>query len=67
MSLAAQLRAAATAVDGTHLYLSTACLHGDHWHCRSAVTADGDPKAPGTCKFCEAVCACDECDHAGGR
>jgi hypothetical protein len=48
---------------GEHLYLSTACLHGEHQHCRSAVNADGQPKQPGTCKFCDAVCVCPDCDH----
>jgi hypothetical protein len=49
--------------DGQHHYLSTACLHGQHDHCRSAVTADGQAKQPGTCKFCPAVCMCLDCEH----
>lgn len=49
---------------GSHHYLSTACLHGRHDHCRSTTAADGTTKQPGTCKFCGAVCACPACDHA---
>jgi len=41
-----------------HDYLSTACLHEVHQHCRSAVNEDGQPKVPGTCKFCSARCRC---------
>lgn len=41
-----------------HDYLSTACLHEVHTHCRSAVNHDGQPKVPGTCKFCSAPCRC---------
>lgn len=52
-----------TPADGEHVYLSTACLHGQHEHCRSAVAADGGRKKPGTCKFCGAVCVCPVCDH----
>jgi GNAT superfamily N-acetyltransferase len=48
-----------------HAYLSTACLHGEHEHCRSTVNAAGGEKTPGTCKFCTAVCRCSECDHGG--
>lgn len=32
--------------DATHFYLSTACLHGEHVHCRLA------------CKFCGSECQC---------
>lgn len=59
------LRDAVTRPDATHFYLSTSCLHGDHEHCRSAVNVDGDPKRPGTCKHCGAVCRCQECRHGG--
>lgn len=48
---------------GEHVYLSTACLHGQHEHCRSAVAVDGGIKEPGTCKFCGAACVCPACDH----
>lgn len=49
----------------THVYLSTACLHGEHEHCRSTTRHDGSgSKTPGTCKFCGAVCICAQCDHA---
>lgn len=57
-------RAPAAEADASeHVYLSTACLHGQHEHCRSAVAADGGAKKPGTCKFCGAVCVCPVCDH----
>lgn len=49
--------------DGTHVYISTACLHGEHEHCRSTVNAAGGPKTPGTCKWCSAVCQCAVCSH----
>lgn len=42
-----------------HDYLSTACHHGVHDHCRSATSIDGGTKEPGTCKFCDAKCRCD--------
>jgi hypothetical protein len=56
-----------------HVYLSTACLHGQHGYCRApTVTRDGEwetvgpsyvsqrdePKAPARCKFCPAECVC---------
>lgn len=56
-----RLYLAALGPAGEHLYLSTACLHGAHEHCRS--TVDGGVKVPATCKFCDAVCMCTECDH----
>jgi hypothetical protein len=58
VTLADTLRAATSGPDGTHLYLSTSCVHGVHEHCRSAVNVDGGPKAPGTCKHCPARCVC---------
>jgi hypothetical protein len=63
MSVADDLRAAMTGPSGEHLYLSTSCLHGDHEHCRSFVNVEGGAKTPGTCKFCAAVCICEQCDH----
>jgi hypothetical protein len=47
---------------GEHYYLSTSCFHGVHEHCRSAVNIYGNPKEPGTCKWCPAVCIC-RCHH----
>lgn len=38
-----------------HVYISTACHHGEHGKCRN------------TCKYCDAPCACRECDHASAR
>lgn len=43
--------------DGTHYYLSTGCLHGEHGYCRNARGQAG-PKKPGVCKFCEGKCRC---------
>jgi len=57
-----------------HVYLSTACLHGQHGYCSApTVTRDGEwstvgpsytterdaPKNPAKCKFCQARCVCD--------
>ncbi len=42
---------------GRHDYLSTACLHDRHDHCKATVGTTG-PKKPGVCKFCEAPCRC---------
>lgn len=62
-----------------HIYLSTACLHGEHGYCVApTVTRNGrwstigpsysanpgDPKRPATCKFCNADCIC-FCHHDG--
>lgn len=53
-----------TAITGTHRYLSTACLHGDRDHCRSAVALSGAAKEPGTCKWSTTeVCVCPVCNH----
>ncbi len=41
-----------------HVYLSTACLHGEHDYCNSMVGAQG-VKRPAQCKFCEATCICE--------
>ncbi len=46
---------------GTHEYLSTACLHGEHGYCQSATGSNGDTqwaKVPASCKFCGAPCTC---------
>lgn len=45
------------AADGTHLYLSTGCLHGEHGYCQSN-TGLGGAKKPASCKFCAAPCLC---------
>ena len=42
-----------------HRYLSTACLHGIHEHCQAKVNLEGEPKLPGTCKWCGSRCVCD--------
>lgn len=39
------------------MYLSTACLHGEHVYCRSHVGISGR-KTPAQCKFCTAPCVC---------
>jgi hypothetical protein len=44
--------------DGTHDYLSTACLHELHDYCQCDTRPDGQPKIPGKCKFCDARCRC---------
>ena len=51
--------------DPRHTYLSTACLHAQqegreelHEYCRCKTTLDGEPKIPGTCKWCGAPCIC---------
>ena len=44
--------------DGQHRYLSTACLHGHHAHCQCDTNLQGQPKIPGTCKWCKAPCIC---------
>lgn len=46
-----------SAEDGAHVYLSTACHHGEHGYCRCDEGRYG-PKVPGTCKFCAAPCRC---------
>lgn len=40
-----------------HVYLSTACLHGEHGYCQ-AVTGRCGSKTPAVCKFCSAPCVC---------
>lgn len=47
--------------DGTyvqHVYLSTACLHEIHEHCKSPKALDGEDKLPATCKWCATPCVC---------
>lgn len=56
------LMAAITLPDGTHLYLSTACMHGRHRACGIRQFARGDLTPP-HCKHCASVCVCPECDH----
>lgn len=45
-----------------HVYLSTACLHGEHGYCQHHTGLSG-AKTPGVCKFCAAPCVC-ECHQA---
>jgi uncharacterized protein YfaP (DUF2135 family) len=45
--------------DGEHIYLSTACLHGQHGYCKADTTGTGGPKIAARCKFCPAGCVCD--------
>jgi hypothetical protein len=42
---------------GTHRYLSTSCLHGDHSYCQGKTGLSG-AKTPARCKFCHAPCIC---------
>jgi hypothetical protein len=59
------LRAAVlTLATGRHHYVATGCIHGNHAHCRSTVSATGGGKNPGTCKFCPATCECGRCNHS---
>lgn len=46
-----------------HLYLSTACHHGEHAYC-AAMTGYQGAKRPAQCKFCRAPCIC-ECHKRG--
>ncbi len=46
----------------SHVYRSTACLHGLHDRCASEKTLAGGPKVPAVCKWCSAPCVCD-CGH----
>lgn len=61
--ITARLQAAAHRLAGTHLYLSTGCLHGQHAYCQ-AMTGHAGAKRPATCKFTDeygctpCVCAC---------
>lgn len=45
-----------------HVYLSTACLHGEHGYCQHHTGLSG-AKTPGVCRFCAAPCVC-ECHAA---
>jgi hypothetical protein len=42
---------------GTHVYLSTGCLHGQHGYCQGKTGKSG-AKQPARCKFCKAACTC---------
>lgn len=44
--------------DGSHRYLSTSCLHGDHGHCGGALNHEGEAKVPTACKRCDSTCVC---------
>lgn len=46
---------------GSHHYLSTGCLHGDHGYCQGKTGKVG-AKKPAACKFCGAACGC-PCHH----
>lgn len=52
----------APGTSGSHDYLSTACLHGDHNDCGIKQRERGEPGPP-HCKYCDAVCICTICDH----
>lgn len=41
-----------------HVYLSTACLHGEHDYCNAMIGYAGE-KRPARCKFCDATCICE--------
>jgi hypothetical protein len=54
-------------LDGTHRYVSTSCIHGDHRYCATQATRpDGTEKIPATCKFGGEPCQCTDpaCPHA---
>jgi hypothetical protein len=42
---------------GTHVYLSTSCLHDTHGYCQGNTGLSG-AKKPARCKFCGAPCQC---------
>lgn len=42
----------------SHVYLSTACLHGRHDYCQGREGQAG-PKEPAVCKFCSSRCVCE--------
>jgi hypothetical protein len=46
-----------------HVYVSTACLHGQHGRCGTLQHERGDGGAP-HCKYCKSICACPYCGHA---
>ncbi|GFE20089.1 hypothetical protein [Streptomyces nigrescens] len=52
-----RIRAAAGAEQGSHAYLSTGCLHGEHGYCQAHTGLSG-AKTPAQCKFCGANCQC---------
>lgn len=41
-----------------HVYLSTACLHGNCRHCQATTNLEGEDKIPATCKWCGNYCVC---------
>lgn len=47
----------------THVYLSTACLHGHHDYCAGTLRQDGGTKEPACCKWCGSPCVCTTCNH----
>lgn len=49
--------------DGTHLYWSTHCRHGNHAACSATELAPGLPRQPAQCKTCGAPCRCPHCHH----
>lgn len=51
--------------DGTHVYHSTHCRHGNHEACKATKLAPGVPRRPAQCKTCGAPCVCPDCDHGG--
>jgi hypothetical protein len=60
------IRCTPPVADGTHRYLSTSCLHGQHDYCK-ATTGRVGPKTPAVCKFCDAPCICTVCHDQAGR
>lgn len=50
---------------GTHRYLSTGCLHGEHAYCQGN-TGKAGAKKPASCKWCGTGCLC-PCHRKAGR
>lgn len=44
--------------DGTHIYWSTHCRHGNCEACSATELAPGVPRRPAQCKTCAAPCVC---------
>jgi hypothetical protein len=55
--LADETQQRSRSVAGSHVYLSTGCLHGDCDYCQNKDGRAG-PKEPGQCKHCGAHCIC---------
>ncbi len=55
--LAAANTRPATPDPDAHVYLSTACHHGEHAYCQSNTGLNGAKKAA-QCKWCGAICRC---------